>query len=281
MVAVTAMLCLMSVQQASGSGWDGEIIPGATAQGTVIVNPRPEPLTKSELPDSIPLDLSSRTYDSIPFADGEKLTYSIDYGIINAGRATLQITGPEPYMGRPCYRLSSSAKTNKFFSVFYKVRDTVISYIDAEGIFSWHFEKHLREGNYRSDEVIAFDNYRRVAGYPDGTYYEISPMVQDILSSLYFIRTQKMVVGESISIDNHTGRKNYPLEVKILEKALVSTPLGEFETCVVEPVLRETGLFKHKGRLFVYFTNDDRKLPVLLKSKVLVGHFTATLIAVE
>ena len=276
--AIVVLLPVLPVQPILGTSNDGESVAVTAARAPATVDPRPEPLTESELPDSIPLDLSSRTFDRIPFAGGETLTYSIDYGIINAGEATLQISPPEPYRGRPCYRVISVAKTNRFFSVFYKVRDTVISHIDAAGIFSWHFEKHIREGSYRSDEVIEFDHYRRVAGYPDGQYYEISPMVQDILSSLYYIRTQELEVGKTIAVDNHTGRKNYPLEVKILEKALVRSPLGEFETYVAEPVLREPGIFKHKGRLFVYFTSDDRRLPVLLKSKVLIGHFTATLI---
>jgi hypothetical protein len=281
-IILLIVMLLLPIHRAQGTEkQEGRAIESATSLVADNDNPYLAIALENELPDSIPLDLSGRTYKTVPFADGERLTYSIDYGIINAGEATMEITGPFDFNGRLCYNATSVAKTNTFFSLFFKVRDTVTSYIDREGIFSWYFRKRLREGSFKADVEVRFDQYRRIAVYDNGKYYKVEPMVQDILSSLYYIRTQEMSPGRSIYIENHTDRKNYPLEVKILEEVMVETPLGKFTTYKVEPILRGPGIFKHKGRLFVFFTTDDRKLPVLLQSKVVLGHFKATLIKAE
>ena len=93
--------------------------------------------------------------------------------------------------GSQCYHIKTTAHSNKFISSFYKVRDSVESFIDVDGIFSRRFEKRLREGGYKADRIADFYHDRRLAlntrdKYP---YTEIPLYVQDILSSLYYLRT--------------------------------------------------------------------------------------------
>jgi len=217
-----------------------------------------------------------RSVDNIAFGVGEWLHFDIGYGFINAGTATMEVKEIVEYNGRPAYQLVSTARSNKFFSSFFPVRDRVESIIDAIGLFSWRFEKNLREGNYRSHRQYAFDQINNYTVYKGDTM-EVAPYVQDALSILYYIRTQPLEVGKSIFVDNFTDGKNYPLEVRVLEKERIETKAGEFECLVLEPLMRSSGIFKHEGRLTVWLTDDRLRLPVQMKSKVVVGSITAEL----
>jgi hypothetical protein len=228
----------------------------------------------AESPESDPP--AQRHVENVAFGIGEQLNFDIGYGFINAGYATMEVVDLVEYNDRPCYLVVSTARSNKFFSSFYQVEDRVESVIDARGIFSWWFEKRLREGDYKSDRAYAFDQINNTVFY-EGDTIEVAPFVQDALSILYFARTQDLEVGKSIFIDNFTDGKKYPLEVKVLRKETVRVKAGKFNCLVIEPLLLSSGIFRHEGKLKVWLTDDRLKMPVLMKSRVLVGSITAEL----
>jgi hypothetical protein len=210
------------------------------------------------------------------FGVGETLEFSISYGPISAGEAVMEVKEIIRYNNHKCFRLISTAKSNKFFSFFFKVDDRVESLLEVYGLYSLHFEKHLREGKYRADRYVDFDQKQHLA-FADGDTIPIQEYVQDALSSLYYVRTLNLQVGNSVFVENHSDKKNYSLEVKVLKREKVKVPAGEFDCLVVEPILRASGIFKHKGKLTVWLTDDQFKIPVLMKSKVAVGSIASKL----
>jgi len=217
-----------------------------------------------------------REVDNVAFGVGEKLSFDINYGFINAGSATMEVTKLIEYNDRPCYQIESRANSNSFFSTFYPVDDRVESIMDAVGMFSWRFEKNLREGNYRADRKYEFDPFKQLVYYQKDTI-ETPPAMQDALSVLYYVRTQNLKVGQNIFFDNFTDGKLYPLEVKVLEEETITVEAGTFDCLVLEPLTQSVGLFKNEGSLKVWVTNDRLKMPVLMKSKILVGSISAEL----
>ena len=222
-----------------------------------------------------PQDLK-RVIPNSSFGVGERLEFSINYGPISAGEAVMEVKDITRYNNHKCFRLVSTAKSNKFFSFFFKVDDKVESLMDVYGLYSLHFEKHLREGKYRADKYVDFDHKKHLA-FADGDTIPIKEYVQDALSSLYYVRTLNLEVGNSIFVEHHSDKKNYSLEVKVLRRERVKVPAGEFDCLVVEPMLRASGIFKHTGKLTVWLTNDKFKIPVLMKSKVAVGSIASKL----
>src|SRR4030065_145621 len=228
--------------------------------------------------DSLVSNNPGRKVYNKAFGVGEKLEYSVNYGFINAGNAVMEIDTVIDIRGRKCFRVTSTARSNKFFSTFYRVNDRVLSFIDVEGIYSLWFEKHLREGNFKSDRWISFLQDQNLAVNNKQDTLKVPEFVQDVLSAMYYIRTQPLEVGKSLLVDNHTDNKNYPLEVKILRKEKIKVGAGKFECFVVEPLLQEgAGVFQHKGKLTVWLTDDQHRLPVLMKSKIFVGSISAEL----
>lgn len=214
---------------------------------------------------------------AVTFGPGEKMVFSIGYGLITAGEGTLEIVGLKEYQGHQCYDIQSTTNSNRFFSSVYKVRDKIVSYIDTEGLFSRYFFKRLREGDYKKMEEVRFDHEAGLARYGNGKDIPVPPGVQDVLSAFYFVRTLDLKVGEVYHVPAHSSRKSYDLRVIVHGKERVEVEAGAWDCFVVEPVIEGEGLFKHEGKLTLYITDDEHRVPVLIKAKVPVGSIDVSL----
>lgn len=210
------------------------------------------------------------------FGVGELLVYNINWQFVNAGVASLQVGSITELRGEKCYHIRSTANSNKTISYLYKVNDLVESFIHQKSLYPLRFEKHLQEGNYEADKSVVFDQQRHIAIYPDDTF-DIPINAQDILSSMYYLRTFELEVGDTISIPTHADEENYPLDVIVHKRESIEVKSGKFECFMVEPLLKTPGVFKQEGRIKVWLTANETKMPVLMKSKVLIGAVKATL----
>ena len=245
------------------------------------------------LPDEV-LDrpiLEFPTYENNAFRVGEKLTFKVRYGFVRAGTATMSVLKETTLRDRPVYQIQTTAESVSPFSWVYKVDDVVNSFIDKEGLFSWRFEKKLREGSYKIDMLVDYFHQDSLAKihtirYRDETEekkYEVTipPLAMDVLASFYFVRTKPLRIGDIISMVNHDNKKIYDLEVHVYMRENISTDAGTFRCLKVEPLLKGEGIFKQKGRLLVWLTDDEYKIPVQMTSEVIVGHITTELEKIE
>ena len=213
-----------------------------------------------------------------PFAAGERLKFVVQYGFIKAGNAYLEVPEIRTFEGRAVYTLVARAESNGFFSRFYKVRNRIESFWDTAGRYSLRYTESRQEGGHRAHNEITFDYQNQQAVYQDGRTFPIPPNVQDALSSFYFTRTQALPMGGSVFFDYHAGRKSQPLEVRVLGRERVETPAGTFQCVAIEPILKAGGIFKNKGRLVIWLTDDQRRMPVMMRSKVAVGSISVLLV---
>ena len=211
----------------------------------------------------------------IPFEVGEKFKYSVNWGNINAGSATMKIEDIIEYQGHEVYKVVVTAKSNKFFSVFYRVRDTLESLIDVKGLFSRRYWTKQDEGNKKRERKYEFDQENNIVNYKNKTYY-IRYGIQDEVSAIFYIRTLDLEVGKPVYVDIFARRKNWQVKCNVLRTEKIKVPAGKFETIIVEPELRFDGLMK-KGKVKVWFTNDERRIPVQVKSKIVIGSITMKL----
>jgi len=212
-----------------------------------------------------------------PIKAGESLRFNVRYGFISAGTAWLEVPEVVDWNGRPSWRLVARAESNGFFDKVYKVRNRIESVWDQERRFSWRYFEDRHEGRFNANDTLMFDPSRGEVRYKDGQTYPIPPEVQDALSSFYFTRFQALPLGGSITFDYHASRKSLPLEVKVLGRQRIKTPAGRFNCIVIEPVLKAGGIFKNKGRLVIWLTDDERRIPVQMRSKVMIGSIAVTL----
>ncbi len=218
---------------------------------------------------------------SRPFRTGEMLKFSVEYGPIQAGYAYLEVPETRDWRGHRVYHLLARAESNNFFSKIYKVRNRIDSYWDTTGRYSWRYSEDRHEGNHRFKDEIQFDHDREEARYDNGQSFPIPPQVQDALSSFYFTRFQPLPLGGSLLFDYHADHKSAPMLVKILGRERIETPVGRFNCVAIEPVLNAGGIFKNTGRLVIWITDDERRMPVLMKSKVTIGSINVVLVDVR
>ncbi len=211
------------------------------------------------------------------FVVGEHLTFSVRYGPIRAGEATMAIHARGVVDGDSCYHIVTTAESNGFFSTFFHVQDRVETFMDMRWLLPRRFEKHLIEGKFIADEVVTLDQRRNLAIYDDGTIVELPPECHDILSAFYSVRTRDLRPGDAIDLESHADGKNYALSVKVHRYERVEVPAGEFDCIVVEPLLRAPGLFQNKGQLLVWLTDDRRKIPVQMRGELPIGAISVVL----
>jgi hypothetical protein len=218
------------------------------------------------------------------YGPGEYLEFVLKWAGIVAGDSTMSV---ETYTGEgkeKVYRIVSKAKSRPYLDIFYKVRNRIESYINPENSLTHKYVVNSREGGRRKERVLVFDQNRhlvtrivREKGETISDLYEIPESVHDSLSSFYAIRDEELNVGDRIQFMVFEGRKNWELIVDVLAREEIKVRAGTFKTIKIHPLLKYEGIFRRKGELFVWVTDDEVRMPVLMKSKVKVGSIVAEL----
>jgi len=261
-----------SVRAAAG------VLAAASTLGVLVHNRAAGTVQREPALSAARESLSKDRLYPVPFGDGETLVYTIAWLKIEGGEMTLRTSRETSTDGVPVHRIALTASSNDYVSKFYPVRDLYESWVDARDFQPLRFEKHAREGRYESDEVEEFDLTRRIGSWRDDRT-PLPERVQDIISSFYFLRSQPLAVGQDVRVDMFSRGKIYKLKASILEKETVETEAGVFDAFKVQPQLREneTAEDRNRGRLFLWFSDDARHLPVMAKTVMPIGSVTARL----
>ncbi|HAK61146.1 MAG TPA: hypothetical protein DCO77_12340 [Nitrospiraceae bacterium] len=216
------------------------------------------------------------------FKSGERLQYFVSWSkLLKAGVATMEVKRETTPQGRDIYRITSFARSAGIVSAFYRVRDRVQSVMDVKELCSLSYTVDQVHGKRKKKREMLFDHEHKTVTVTENSSkstYEIPARAQDPLSSLYYARTRDdLAAGESIIVDIHEKDKTWSVELQYIGKETVKTSAGKFKTFKVKTYPKYEGVFQHKGEIDIWFTDDDRRIPVLMKSKVALGSIVVTL----
>lgn len=209
----------------------------------------------------------------------ERLEYKVRWGFASVGTSVLETTTTYRFDGHPVIGLVQTATSAPWYDRWFPVRDRNESYLDVATGSSRGFVKIIREGDYHRDQWTAYDHsvglfLSRRWKPGDEAKPKTGPVafpVQDILSTMYAVRQEKLAVGHEFNIDVNTNEA-WPLRVKVLRKEAIFTPTGRYDCFVVQPFLRDEGLFVAKGKsVKVWLTEKPPHVPVHVQAEVLVG----------
>ncbi|HRU39087.1 MAG TPA: DUF3108 domain-containing protein [Candidatus Goldiibacteriota bacterium] len=219
-----------------------------------------------------------RALKNTAFGVGEKFTFAIKYFGVTAGLATLEVRGIEKINDRDTYLLAATARTAPFFEVFYRVRDLITSNMDVLGLFSWKYAKKLEEGTYRNNSFMEFFHEEGYAKKNDGTKCAVPAFVQDVLSEFYYYRAVFTGKEERVTMDTASDEcKSYEIVVEKVGEETVTVDAGTFDCWRIRPHLKYEGIFRQQGDVDIWLTRDENRIPVLVKSKIIIGTIDAVL----
>ena len=202
-----------------------------------------------------------------PFGAGERADYQVKLGGISVGSGYLEVApGLEVVGGEQTYhaRMRVSGGLGPA-----RVDDRYESWIDTDGLFSRRFRQNIHEVRYRRNRTYDFSpermTYRRENG-DTGSIASNRPL--DDLSFMYYARTLPLEVGDEYTLNRYFKADGNPVVLKVLRKETVRVPAGSYRTIVVQPLIRTDGLFGEGGRAEIYFSDDEHRIPVLIRTRV-------------
>ncbi|MFO7963374.1 MAG: DUF3108 domain-containing protein [Desulfobacterales bacterium] len=222
------------------------------------------------------------------FPPGEKLVFDIKWSIIPAGKAVLKVMPIKELDGVLAYHFVFTAETTGIVDYIYKVRDRIDAYADLQMNRSLLYKKKQREGGSKRDILVTFDweaNQARYSNYDKKRNpIPIAEGTFDPLSAFYFTRLFDWENEKIVERPVTDGKKNIIGRARRVKRETIEVPAGRFDTFLYEPDIEHIGGVFEKSKnakIELWVTADDRRIPVKLRSKVVVGSFTGELVSME
>ena len=222
--------------------------------------------------------------NSLPFSPGEKLTFQVRWSFIPAGETVLQVLPIETIGGVSALHFVMTARTYPLIDLFYKVRDRIDSYTDTQMTHTLLYTKQNR-GKTTRDVVVTFNWKKQEAQYSNNgeraAPISLVPGSFDPLSIFYAFRLHHLTENLVIQAPVADGKKCVMGRAMVIKRETITVVSGTYDTFLLEPDLKHIGGVFQKSphaKLKIWVTADSKRIPVKIKSKVVVGSFVAELI---
>jgi len=207
----------------------------------------------------------------------ERLSYMVEWRLIHAGNMVVE-TGPTA----DTVKLESAG----LVSTLYRIQDTYRVQFDSSFCATSSL-MDAREGSRHRETSIGFDRSRRRAFLVEKdllkntivskTDVQIPACAHDVVTALKQLRRTKVDVGQTVQIPVSDGRKSAAVKIEAQEREQVITPAGTFHTVRYEVNLLNGVVYSRTGRVFVWLTDDERRLPVQFRLRLSFPLGTVTL----
>jgi len=212
----------------------------------------------------------------VPFGPGERLEYKVKLGIFNAGEASMEVLGVDDVRGAPAYHVEVAMRGGVLFGAF-KMDNHYESWIDTELLAS---RRYISDVSY-----TGHSSYRSFEFYPDEMYWHqqdenefgelATALPLDDISFMYFLRSIPLEVGQTYTYTRYFKKDGNPVILEVVGRGERETPAGTFNTIIVRPTIRASGLFEEGGDAELHFTDDENRYLVYMRVGMpIVGSIT-------
>jgi hypothetical protein len=214
---------------------------------------------------------------AVPFGPGERVVYRVTYGRLGKrGEAVTEVVGVQNIRGQPSYHLSFRLRGGVLGM---NVNDKQESWLDVSRLYSHRFRQDLHQVRYERLRTLDFfpaeRMWRRVENNDSGPLATDLPL--DDVSFLFWSRSLPLEVGRTYEFKRYFKDEGNPVVIRVLRRETVTVPAGTFNTIVVKPIIRTSGLFSEGGEAEVYYTDDERRMIVMVRTKFSIAHMTMQL----
>ena len=215
----------------------------------------------------------------------EKLEYSVEWRLITAGKVQLG-WGANPQADKAGWQTKVHLESTGLVSKLFKVNDDYTSTM-SEGLCAASTLMISSEGRRRRETRVTFDSATRKASYREKDLntnavsasddLETPECVHDVFGGLYLLRTLHLEPGQSAQVPVSDGKKSVSAKVEAQARETVKTPAGTFKTIRYEAYLFNNVLYRRPAHLYVWLSDDARRLPVQIRVKMQFTIGTITL----
>ena len=212
--------------------------------------------------------------DEKPFHPGEKLTYTVKFGPIIGGTATLSLRQVN-YNNRMVYHARGEGKTVGVAEKLYSVKDIFESYFDMQSLLPYRLIRDVKEGSYKKHEEAIIDRSKGTAySLRLDTTILVPPDIMDMISLLYYVRTLDMghaKPGDVLKIITYFDDELFPFEIRYKGKEEVKTKFGRILCYRFDPVVEPGRMFDSEDDMTIWLSADKNIIPVKVRFDLLVG----------
>jgi len=205
----------------------------------------------------------------------EVLSYSVEWRLIDAGRA--QLTWAESSQpSRPGWEAKLHLESAGLVSKLYRVRDDYTAELNRD-LCVENTQLQAHEGGRQRETAVHFDPATKKASYLERDLVkhtarsletDIPACVQDVIGALFLLRTRNLELGKSIEVPVSDGKKTISAKVEAQQREQIKVPAGTFKTIRYEAFLFNGVLYRKPGHLYVWVSDDSRKLPVRIQVRL-------------
>jgi Protein of unknown function (DUF3108) len=218
------------------------------------------------------------------FPAHQTLTYSVDWRVFTAGTAVLHLDaeGEQEHV-------SATADSIGAINLLYRVADKFQSVFDRKAGCSYQFSKQTIEGRRQVNSDLrmlysqgksTLDEKNLITGTSKHSESNIPGCVTDLLSAVFYAASQHMEIGKSFQFPLADATRTIPVTMKVENREEVKTPTGTYQTLRVQPTA-DAGVVKNRGNIWIWYTDDERHLPVQMRARLFWGTITFKLTAIE
>lgn len=207
--------------------------------------------------------------NAFQFPYPEKLSYHVEWRLVTAGTATVQLSHSSPDDWQIDLNLESAGMVNRLYRVF----DTYRAF-QNEHFCASSSVLNAEEGKHRRVTRLTFENTQRKLEYDERDLIsnarvqrtlEIAPCTHDVTGALISLRTMNVELGRSASLPITDGKKMVNARIEAQAREQLTVAGKSYHTIRYEAFLFDNVLYKRKGRMLIWMTDDSDRVPVQLR----------------
>lgn len=231
----------------------------------------------AQTPAGAPADELAPPRAGFSFPDKQTLTYAVDWRVFPAGMAVIHFNGEGDRE-----HIAATAVTTGAINLLFHAEDRFQSTFDRQKGCTYEFNKQTVEGRRQVNATMRLD-YEQSKAFLDQknmvngqTKHLESPIhgcQTDLLSGIFYAASQPLLLGHNFVIPVFDAQHTIPVTMKVEAREEIKTALGTFKTIRVQPTA-DAGVVKNRGDIWIWYTDDDRHLPVQMRARLFWGTIT-------
>ncbi len=220
---------------------------------------------------------------SVPFSDapykiGEHLTYDVSFSnFLSVAHVDVQVVSHGLYAGRDSLQLRAHAETTGVVNVaLFSINNDYITYIDPTTGLPFHSQETVRDATRSNDFSLDLNQPAGTDAIPPRQ--RSFPGTYDFLSAFYRVRALPLAPGSVYTLSVRGESQNYEVEIKVAGAEVVKTNVGSFPSIATQVKVSGNSPFKSAR---VYFSDDERHVPVLITARISTGELRIELAGSE